>query len=519
MTDTADSLLSDAMESSNMIAAPNNDNQTLTSSTHPIGVDQVAMERELLGVFMKKPSVDLARMLHEFGPPVGIYTSRHRLLVKAAIECLIYSEELDVASLQRRLKENGDWEKFGGSDYWSELVTQTARTQEEFPALVHQLRDFHIRESMRLTMELALGMVREGGRDSRAVINFVQEELVKIANSEVGDRPVSVAEILDKIHNETAHGTVAGFTSYETGFDILDKTISGASKKELILIGGAQGVGKTILAMQIARNIAESNQAHCLYICYEHDPNYLFKRLIPLESINPVGVTPFDQGLTENDVIDGIMKASEGRVGFIDLLRNSHRGKMVLDKIEKYKSRLHFFKGNSVKTTIQTIRSMVNEAKAAYGNVVVFIDYLQKVPVFPEPPTEDEKVTYITQGLKDLALSAEVPIFAVVAADREGLKAQRLHIFHLRGSSAIDYEADICLILNDKSKIISKSNVVYNPSKMKEFVQWVVCTVEKNRTGQKMVDLEFKKHFKYFCFDPEGRLVQETLIDEKIYKE
>ena len=192
---------------------------------------------------------------------------------------------------------------------------------------------------------------------------------------------------------------------------------------------------------------------------------------------------------------------------------------MVLQKLEKYKDYLHFVKGNSIKTTIQAIRSMVLEAKATYGDVVLFVDYLQKVPVFPEPPSEDEKVTYITQGLKDLALSTEIPIFAIVAADREGLKAKRLHIFHLRGSSAIDYEADICLILNDKSKIISKTNVVYNPSKMKEFNQWVVCTVEKNRTGQKMVDLEFKKIFKYFCFDPLGRLVQETLIDEKIYKE
>ena len=155
---------------------------------------------------------------------------------------------------------------------------------------------------------------------------------------------------------------------------------------------------------------------------------------------------------------------------------------------------------------------MVIEARALYGDVVVFIDYLQKIPVFPEPATEDEKITYITQGLKDLALSTEVPIFAIVAADREGLKAKRMHIYHLRGSSAIDYEADICIIMNDKSKIISKTNVVFNPSKMKEFERWVVCTIEKNRTGQKMVDLEFQKHFKYFCFDTRGKLVQGTCI-------
>jgi replicative DNA helicase len=490
-----------------------------TVPAFPVGVDQLSIERELFGVFLKKPSVDLARMLREFGPPMVTFSSKNRPLVRAIFDCLINGEEIDAGSIQRRMKETSDWTIFGGHEYWTELVTQTDRTDEEFPALVHQLTDYHAREGIRRTMELGLGMVKEGCRDPQAVVNFVQEELIKLVTSTGSDHPKSVAEILRTIHDETEKGITSGFKCYATGFDILDKTIAGASAKELILVGGAQGVGKTILAMQIARNIAASRQAHCLYVCYEHDTNYLFKRLVPLESINPVGVTPFDQGLTERDVIDGIMKASEGHVGFIDLLRNSHRGKMVLDKLEKYKDRLHFFKGNSVKTTLQSIRSMVLEARAAYGDVVLFVDYLQKVPVFPEPPSEEEKVTYITQGLKDLALSAEIPIFAIVAADREGLKAQRLHIFHLRGSSAIDYEADICLILNDKSKIISKTNVIYNPSKMVEFQQWVICTVEKNRTGQKMVDLEFKKHFKYFCFDPRGQLVQETLIDEKIYKE
>ncbi len=484
-----------------------------------VGVDQLALERELFGVFLKKPTIDMIRMLRDFGPATGSYTSRHRVVIRASFDCMVAGEDIDTGAIQRRLRENGDWDKFGGSEYWTELVTGTDTSPEEFAGLVHAMRDFHVRDKFRHTMEIALGMTRDAKRDPQTVVNFVQEELVKAVDSDASDRPQSVAEILQQLHSETEKGQTHSFSVYETGFDVLDKAISGAAAKELILVGGAQGVGKTIMCMQIARNIAASRQAHCLYICYEHDPFYLFKRLVPLESINPLGATPFDQGLTERDVVDGIQKASEGRVGFIELLRNSHRGKMVLEKLDNYKDYLHFIKGNSIKTTLQAIRSMVLEAKAMYGDVVVFIDYLQKVPVFPEPASEEEKVTIITQGLKDLALSAEVPIFAIVAADREGLKAKRLHIYHLRGSSAIDYEADICLILNDKSKIISKINVVFNISKMKEFERWVVCTIEKNRTGQKMVDLEFQKHFKYFCFDPRGRLVQETLIDEKIYKE
>ena len=41
-------------------------------------------------------------------------------------------------------------------------------------------------------------------------------------------------------------------------------------------------------------------------------------------------------------------------------------------------------------------------------------------------------------------------MIAIVAADKEGLKAARLRNHHLRGSSAINYEADIILILNEK---------------------------------------------------------------------
>ena len=46
-----------------------------------------------------------------------------------------------------------------------------------------------------------------------------------------------------------------------------------------------------------------------------------------------------------------------------------------------------------------------------------------------------------------------------------------------------------------------------------------MATVEKNRTGRKGVDVEFEKHFKFFCFDPRGQAVQEQLIEEKLFTE
>jgi replicative DNA helicase len=112
-----------------------------------------------------------------------------------------------------------------------------------------------------------------------------------------------------------------------------------------------------------------------------------------------------------------------------------------------------------------------------------------------------------------------VPVVAIVAADREGLKAKRLRNHHLRGSSAINYESDIILILNDKYHIVAKVNIEFNPYQAQRYRDWVVVSVEKNRGGQDNVDLEYEKLFEYSCFDPTGRQTAEKLIEERLYND
>ena len=52
---------------------------------------------------------------------------------------------------------------------------------------------------------------------------------------------------------------------------------------ELTLLGGAQGLGETMMALQIARNaVAQGGRA--TYLCYEHDVEQLPERLIAMEA-------------------------------------------------------------------------------------------------------------------------------------------------------------------------------------------------------------------------------------------
>ena len=75
------------------------------------------------------------------------------------------------------------------------------------------------------------------------------------------------------------------------------------------------------------------------------------------------------------------------------------------------------------------------------------------------------------------------------------------------------------LILNEKYHIVAKVNIELNPHQAQRFCDWTILSVEKNRAGRDAVDLEFEKHFEFSCFNPEGRQVQEKLIEERLYND
>ena len=333
--------------------------------------------------------------------------------------------------------------------------------------------------------------------------------------------PRSALDVLVDLNEKVTTGEVGEYQPVPLGFTPLDKTMgTGLRTGELLLIGGAQGTGKTTMALQMARNVASGGQANVLYICFEHDEQYLLNRLIAMESA--LAHLPHKTGAIKiQDVRKEILGSwmADGPTG--PTLANNPRLRPSLDRLARYGQNLFLLRGSQTASTVENIRKLVQQHRQLSGDrrLLVVVDYLQKVPQIPEPANETEKVTYVVNGLKDIALSEGVPMIAIVAADKEGLKASRLRNYHLRGSSAINYEADIILILNEKYNIVAKVNIEFNPYQAQRFRDWAIVSVEKNRGGQDNVDLEFEKHFEFSCFDPNGRTVQEKLIEERLYND
>ncbi len=331
--------------------------------------------------------------------------------------------------------------------------------------------------------------------------------------------PASLAEVMAQVEAEYASGDLEHLRPMPTGFSPLDDVLNGGLHAgELLIIGGPFGVGKTIWGLQVARNVVRADpKAAAMYICYEHDREHLLSRLLCLESAE-AGYK--DDALTLRKLADLSLSLPKG-TGLVGRLRRAPRYAALVDAIQAYADRLILVKASGDLSTLAAVRHWIESSLAERGGrLLVVVDYLQKIPVdLRVLEQETEVTTYLAQGLKEMALALRIGVVAIAAADRPGLKARRMRLADLRGSSALQYEADVGLIMNNKFAIVSREHMIYNPSQAAEMRNWVVLTIEKNRAGRNAVDMEYQLDAAHFRIVTAGDFVRERLVDEKVVLE
>ncbi|MGH3470838.1 MAG: DnaB-like helicase C-terminal domain-containing protein [Nocardioidaceae bacterium] len=325
----------------------------------------------------------------------------------------------------------------------------------------------------------------------------------------------SLAGVLEEADGRLRAGHHAAPRVWPTGFGMLDDYLSGGFRSgELILLGGPQGLGKTTLALQMVRNVAAAGRS-VIYFSFEHDPQTVLERLIAIEAGEIAGSAAV--GLTKiRRVFETV--DDDGRDA-ADRLAGLTGGVEALKAIEGYAARLILHRSTGSSTTLDTVREVVDEVRRSTGQLpFVVVDYLQKLHSADRSLGEDERVTQVVEGMKDLALELNVPVLAVVAADKDGIsQGRRMRIHHLRGSSSLAYEADTVLIMNEKYDVVARHHLVYDLGNAERFRSWAVVTIEKNRNGLDKVELEFEKRFEQGRFERKGNQVVEQLVDERVF--
>ncbi len=329
--------------------------------------------------------------------------------------------------------------------------------------------------------------------------------------------PASVVAVMDEFERQAVAGNLTQFQPTATGFSPLDEVLNGGLRPgELMVIGGPYGVGKTVLGLQIARNVARADaRARALYVCYEHDRTHLLSRLLCLESAE-LGHNG-GAALTLRKLAQLVTSAEDATRGPVHALRRDVQYRNLIAALEDYGERLILARASGAYTTLYEIQRWVEALQTAETDqILVVIDYLQKVAVDRDRlPTEEDVTTFLMHGLKELALSRGLRIIAITAADRAGMQGRRMRLSDLRGSSAIQYESDIGIVLNNKYNIVSREHLIYNLSDAETMRSWLVLSLEKNRAGRHAVDMEFAFDAAHFRLVPQGDFVRERLIDGK----
>jgi replicative DNA helicase len=330
----------------------------------------------------------------------------------------------------------------------------------------------------------------------------------------------SVRSVLEQLDKRVKSGLIQEFLPVPTGFTELDQSISGGFREgQLILLSGPTGIGKTSFAMQIARNMVASKQAVCLFVCYEHETDYLAQRLVSMESRATGDGGPSD-GLRLKDISDLVKSQREhypNEQGFLPAVKRDPRGARALERIGRYSSDLLLVRGTPRSTTVRAIADMVKQELQARRTtsekrLVLFVDYLQKIaPAVPRADQDTRSIEAI-EDLKALALEQGIVVVAIMAAQMEGLKAQRMRLQNMLSSAALAYEADLIFIMNEKYDLVDRQHIDYNHYNARVFHQYVVLSIEKNRTGSDMVDLQLRKQLQFCRFGHVAERITEQLI-------
>jgi replicative DNA helicase len=333
--------------------------------------------------------------------------------------------------------------------------------------------------------------------------------------SHASDQLQTLAGVLEQADDRLKGDPRAATRVWPTGFSILDDHLAGGFRSgDLVLLTGPQGLGKTTFALQILRYVAQSGRS-VVYFSFEHDTQTMLERLVAIEAGEFAGIPAV--GL---DRIRRAFEATDGRRGDLSSrLADSTGGPEAIKAIQTYSDRLLLHRSSGNHTTMDTIVDTVERVHEQTGQVpFVVVDYLQKVKVPGHAGSEDDKVTEVVEGLKDLAMELDVPVLAIVAADKTGVTSgKRMRTQHMRGSSSLAYEADTVLIMNEKYDVVARHHLVYDTRNADRFRDYAVLTIEKNRNGVDKVELEFRKRFNQGRFETDGNRVAEQLVDERVY--
>ncbi len=384
--------------------------------------------------------------------PEDFYRSAHQKIFSGIVELFSKNEPVDLVTLTNALKERGNLEEIGGATYLATLV-------DTVPLAVnakHYAKIVHDKASLRRLIERANEIAKECFEDRGNVdeiIDFAESSIFEISKNKHKQSYYPISEIIDgNIETlEERQGNKALVTGVPTGFTRLDNLISGLQKSELIILAARPSMGKTALALNIARNAAVDANVPVAIFSLEMSKEQLSMRLLCSEAR---------------------IDSSRLRGGFFSM-----EDWRKLTDAAGVLSDTSIFIDDTPDISGMEIRAKARRLKMEKDIGLVIIDYLQLMKGRMSAERRDLEISEISRSLKALAKELGVPVMALSQLNRmlEQRNDKQPRLSDLRESGALEQDADVVAFIYRDEIYNSDEN---NPKKGTADI-----LIRKNRNG------------------------------------
>lgn len=411
----------------------------------------IESEKALLGAIMLRSS-----SMHDIQDTIfsdSFYVEKHKLTYQAMMDLARKHDPIDLVSVSARLKEKGHLDSIGGRSYLTSLTEVVPSS-----ANIKHYAEIVARKSILRELISAADFVSElsfkEGEELEDVLDSVEKRIFAItSNSTTAQKFSDITSILPDTKETLArlHASKDELRGVSTGYKAMDNLLAGLMPSDLIILAARPSMGKTALALDIARKTALLHGTKVGIFSFEMSSQQLVDRMVAAEAYVDSWKLRTGNALTDQDM-NAISEA--------------------LERLENAPIYIDDQSGN----TMLRMRSTARRLKSEHGLDLIIIDYLQLIHPSKNYDSMVNQVTEISRSLKNMARELNVPVLALSQLSRAvESRGGKPKLSDLRDSGSIEQDADVVMFIHREDRMGSRSD--------EETTGDAEILIEKHRNG------------------------------------
>ncbi|MBE6477019.1 MAG: replicative DNA helicase [Propionibacteriaceae bacterium] len=380
-------------------------------------------EKSVLGAMLLSKDA-IADVTEELRPD-DFYRPNHEAIFNAIIELYGHGEPADAVTVAAQLERTGELERVGGRVYLIDLMQSVsiAANAGHYAQIVHDKAT--LRRLVEASMKISqLGY--QGAGDVPDIVDAAQQAIYEVSDINTSDDYQSLKDLLEPTIDEmeAIQSHDDAMSGVPTGFAELDELTNGLHAGQMVIVAARPAVGKSTLALDLARSAAVKNGLTTVYFSLEMGKTELVMRLLSAEA-----------GVPLNHIRNGKMSEDDWQ----QIVRKTG-----------HVQEAPLFIDDSPNLTMMEIRSKARRLRQRNDLRLVIIDYLQLMSSGRKVESRQLEVSEFSRQIKLLAKELQIPVIALCQLNRgpEQRNDKKPMLSDLRESGSLEQDADVVILLH-----------------------------------------------------------------------